>query len=38
MTIEVSHNKEICGGGKNGGRKKLVLLSFEEERIVEHTH
>ena len=25
-------------GGKNGGRKKLVLLSVAEERIGEHKH
>ena len=23
MAIEVSQNKEICGGGKNGGRKEI---------------
>ena len=33
MAIELSQNEEICGGGKNGREKKLVLLSFGEERI-----
>ena len=33
MAIEFSHHKEICAGGKNRGRKKLVLIYFEEERI-----
>ena len=23
MAVEVSQNKEICGGGKNGGRKEI---------------
>ena len=23
MAIKVSQNKEICGGGKNGGRKEI---------------
>ena len=23
MAVEVSQNKEICGGGENGGRKEI---------------
>ena len=38
MAIEISQNKEISGGGKMEGEKKLVLLSFEEEQIGEHKH
>ena len=33
MVIEVSQNKEIFGGGKNGGKKKSVLPSVGEEQI-----
>ena len=33
MAIEISQNKEIFGGGKNGAKKKLALLFFGEERI-----
>ena len=33
MEIEVSQNKEISGGGKEEGRKELVLLFVGEERI-----
>ena len=32
MAIEVSQNEEVSGGGKNGGRKGIVLLSIGEER------
>ena len=33
MAVEVLQNKGISGGGKNGRRKKSVLLSVKEERI-----
>ena len=33
MAIEVRRNKKIFGGGKNGGKKELVLLSVGEDRI-----
>ena len=32
------HRYRFHIGGKNGERKKLVLLSFVEERIGEHKH
>ena len=35
MVIEDSQNEAISGRGKNGGRKKSVLLSVEEERLGE---
>ena len=38
MAIEVPENKEISGGGKNGGEKELVLLSVREKQIGEHKH
>ena len=33
MAIEVSQNEETSEGGKNGGRKGVVLRSIKEERI-----
>ena len=33
MVVTVPQNKEISGGGKEGGKKKLVLPSVGEERI-----
>ena len=34
MAIEVSQNKEICGGGKNEGRKEIsfAILRRRENR------
>ena len=31
MAIEVSHNKEICGGGKNGGQKQIGSAIFRKK-------
>ena len=36
MAIEIFQNKEISGGGKMEGEKKLVLLFCGEERLGEH--
>ena len=33
MAIEVSQNEDISVGGKNGGRKELVLPSVGAEQI-----
>ena len=33
MAVEVFQNEEIFGGGKDGGRKKSVLLFIGEEQI-----
>ena len=33
MAVEVPQNEEIFGGGKMEGKKELIILSVEEERI-----
>ena len=33
MAVEVPQNEKIFGGGKNGGKKELVLPSVGEEQI-----
>ena len=37
MAIEISQNKKISGGGKNGGREG-VLLFVREEQIGGRRH
>ena len=32
MAVDVSQNKEVSGGGKNGGRKESILPSVGEEQ------
>ena len=37
MTAEVTQNEKISGGGKNGGKEELALLSVKSKKG-EHKH